>query len=239
MSKGGNIKHGCYTTQNSILSYFKSPSPSLIKKPVEEILIVAPTPLPTPIPSPALTPTESSTVSINQFKSLFKPQITMDVPTENDKTLICFTDGSCINNGRKYAKAGYAVVWPYHPELDISIKLNDTINTNNRAEYHALIKAFEQAREIDPTYTKTLLVYTDSMLLINTITKWRFLWKKMGWKKADGDIISNKDLVIILDNNLSLRNTQLKHVLAHTGKSNWESIWNDKVDKLAKSYMNN
>ena len=232
MSKGGNIKHGCYTTQNSILSYFKSPSPSLIKKPDEEILIIPSIPITKPIEI-------NNTETINQFKSLFKPQITSDVPTENDKTLICFTDGSCINNGRKYAKAGYAVVWPYHPELDISIKLNDTLNTNNRAEYHALIKAFEQARDIDPTYTKTLIVYTDSMLLINTITKWRFLWKKMGWKKADGDIISNKDLVIILDNNLSLRNTQLKHVLAHTGKSNWESIWNDKVDKLAKSYMNN
>jgi ribonuclease HI len=161
--------------------------------------------------------------------------LSTNVPHESDKMLICFTDGSCIHNGKPYAKAGYGVVWPYHPELDIAVPLYDKPNTNNRAEYSALIKALEQAKFLDPSGIKTLVVYTDSELLIKSMTKWLSGWKRNGWKKVDGRTILNKDLVMILDRELSKRKVSFKHVRAHTGANTWEAIWNDKVDILAKS----
>lgn len=161
----------------------------------------------------------------------------LNVPVETDKILICFTDGSCIHNGKSYAKAAYGVVWPYHPEFDIAVKLNDKPNTNNRAEYTALIKALEQANKLDTVGLKTLIVYTDSELLIKSMTKWKSSWKRNEWKKADGRCILNKDLVLILDNELSKRNVIFKHVRSHTGGNSWEEIWNSKVDILAKSAL--
>jgi ribonuclease HI len=159
-------------------------------------------------------------------------------PTENDKCLICFTDGACSANGTLNAKASFAVVWPYHQELNYSQMLNNQ-HTNNRAEYSALIHAIHQTNNIDPNNIKTLIVYTDSMLLIKSLTEWLPGWKKNNWKKSDGEIISNIDLVKELDQLIQIRKISLRHVKAHTGNNDWESLFNDQVDKLAKSALHN
>jgi ribonuclease HI len=99
-------------------------------------------------------------------------------PTENNNCLICFTDGSCRNNGKPNAIASYAIVWPFHPELDYATRLEGKVQTNNRAEYQAVISALEQSVLLDPGYSKTLIIYTDSMLLINSVTQWMHNWKK-------------------------------------------------------------
>jgi ribonuclease HI len=158
--------------------------------------------------------------------------------TSSDKTLICFTDGSCIHNGKKNAKGGYAVVWPYYENYNSAESLKDNvIPTNNRAEYRALIKAFEIANEIDPDIIKTLIVHTDSMLLINSITKWLPTWRKNNYRKADGYVVSNLDLLKLIEHHMAKRHISLKHIRAHTGRDNWESKYNDLADKLAKSVV--
>jgi len=168
-----------------------------------------------------------------QITSFFKP--TGD-PEEGENTLIAFTDGSARNNGKRNALASFAVVWPYHEEFDYADRLGENeLHTNNRGEYYALIYALDIAFKIDPSLRKTLIVYTDSQLLINSLTLWLHQWKKNDWKKSDGEIISNLDLVKLLDEKIKLRNTVFRHVRAHTGEDNWEARWNDKVDKLAQS----
>lgn len=157
-------------------------------------------------------------------------------PTDNK--LVCFTDGSALHNGKHNAKAGYAVVWPFYPNHDVSISLNDK-PTNNRAEYSALISALQIADQIDPTRLELLIVHTDSMLLINSITKWLPAWKRNNFKKKDGTPVMNVDLLNAIEELMKKRNTQLKHVRAHTGGSDWASIYNDKVDKLAKKASHN
>jgi ribonuclease HI len=164
--------------------------------------------------------------------SFFKPQ---GDPEEGDNTLIVFTDGSARNNGKKNALASFAVVWPYHEEFNFSSRLgNNELHTNNRGEYHAVIHALDIACEIDPSMKKTLIVYSDSQLLINSLTLWLLQWKKNNWRKADGEIISNLDLVKLLDEKIKMRNVVFRHVRAHTGKDTWEARWNDKVDVNAR-----
>lgn len=153
-------------------------------------------------------------------------------PQEGDKTLIAFTDGSAINNGQKNCRSGYAVVFPYHSEYDFKAKIQN--GTNNIAEFKAVIKAIEIANDVDKEFIKTLVVYTDSMLLINTVNKWMFTWKKNGWQKSDGSTPANIDLVKKIDKLAQTRKLSLKHVRAHTGGTSWEARWNDKVDKMAK-----
>lgn len=163
----------------------------------------------------------------------------VDVPlVVADDDLVVFTDGSAIANGRKNARAGYAMVWPNHPHLTAGRPLphDGTPRTNNRAEFMACIDALVAADEADPSYTKPLYIFTDSMLLINTVTKWRAGWKRNGWRKASGEPILNRDLVERLDTLLtgSRRKVVWRHVEAHTNKKDWQSIWNDKADDLAK-----
>lgn len=154
-------------------------------------------------------------------------------PQENDKLLICFTDGSTIGNGRPDAKGGYAVVWPYHPEFDCAFPLFPV--TNNKAEYSAVVHACSQADVLDPERKKTLLIYSDSELLINSMTKWLPGWRSNGYKKADGQPVKNLDLVKAIEQAMALRPIVFRHVRAHTGAKTWEAIQNDKVDRLARS----
>ena len=154
-------------------------------------------------------------------------------PKETGSVLIVFTDGSALNNGAKNCKAGYACVWPEHRELDFSEPIPQ--GTNNRAEYLAVIKAIETADGVlDTAFEKTLVIYTDSMLLINTITKWMGGWKRNSWRKSDGYPIANPDLVKRLDELMVRRRVSLRHVRAHTGGTDYESRYNDVADRMAK-----
>ena len=154
-----------------------------------------------------------------------------------ENPLIVFTDGACINNGKHNAKAAYACVWPNHPELDGGEPLPPSeTQTNNRAEYRAFMHALTQARLVlDPSLERTLVVYTDSKLMIDSFTKWIQGWKRKGWRKADNSPVANIDLLMTIDELMQHRKVTFHHVRAHTGKQDWESIHNDKVDKLARA----
>lgn len=167
----------------------------------------------------------------------FKTIVPVAVAAEpGPDALVVFTDGSAIGNGSKTARAGYAMVWPNHPHLTCGKPLPcGAHKTNNRAEFMACIDALEAADTVDPTRSQTLYVYTDSMLLINTVTKWRQNWKRNGWCKSSGEPILNRDLVERLDVLLTARrNVVWRHVEAHTNRTDWMSKWNAEADALAK-----
>ncbi len=144
--------------------------------------------------------------------------------------IVAFTDGSCIN----MKHVGYAVVFPEFQDRNFSEKLHGTHQTNNRAEYCAFIKAIEIALDIDET--RNIMVYSDSELLVNTINKWMFEWKRRGWRKYDNKPIKNLDLVQVIDSYLTQHPGKIciRHVKAHTGRDDYYSKWNDVADKMAK-----
>jgi ribonuclease HI len=159
------------------------------------------------------------------------------VPKHNVEVINVFTDGSCIQssqnkNGNR--PAGYACVFPEYPKYSFAGKLEGKEKTNNRAEFTACIVAFQIADKIDPSYQKPLKVFTDSELLINSLTKWLNGWKAKNWKKADGSPVKNVDLLKTLDELMKKRKVVFKHVRAHTGKKDWESVNNDLADQMAK-----
>ena len=159
--------------------------------------------------------------------------LTTNVMPHAADALVVFTDGACKGNGSKNAKAGYAAVFPNHPHLDICEPLRGETRTNNRAEYTACIRALEQCEIEDPGLGKTVYMYTDSQLLLKTVTQWIRGWKQNGWKKSDGCPILNMDLVIRLDNLSIRRKITWRWVAAHTDRTDWMSIWNAKVDERA------
>ena len=60
-------------------------------------------------------------------------------------------------------------------------------------------------------------------------------WKKNGWVKKSPGEIKNLDLVKRLDILAGNRNINWTHVKAHTGKTDYNSVCNDVVDKLAQN----
>jgi ribonuclease HI len=155
---------------------------------------------------------------------------------EPSKIINVFTDGSCIQSSKdkKNRPAGYACVFPEYPSFNYASKLGGKEKTNNRAEYTACIMALTICEKIDPKFQKILYVYTDSELMINSLTKWLPGWKAKNWKKADGSPVKNVDLLKLLEDLLKKRIVVFKHVRAHTGKKDWQSINNDLADRLAK-----
>ena len=152
-------------------------------------------------------------------------------------SLVVFTDGACSANGKKNATGAYATVWPDHPEMDGGWPLEggEKAATNNRAEMMGLIKSFEIADVIDPERKKHLEVYTDSMFMINCVTKWLANWKKNGFRKSDGSSVRNQDLLLRIDALRLKRVLVMNHVRAHTKGTDWKSKNNAKADALAKN----
>lgn len=173
-------------------------------------------------------PSETSVTSVEHVVS--------DAPCFNAQDIIAFTDGSAINNGRRNARAGYAVVFPNQTDLNKSGPLHGSMQTNNRAEYKALVECLDIVnKSIDTTGLRPLTVYTDSRLLLQSVTQWMKHWKKRGWTKANGEPVKNRDLLEEIEKNMQKRPIHLRFVKAHTGRDDWMSKWNDEADRLARA----
>jgi len=162
--------------------------------------------------------------------------ITQGIETmpEPENKIVVFTDGASKGNGSKYSRSGCSAIFPFQEELNISYTL-PIGSTNNRAEYTAVLLALEQCNKIDINKKKTVYIYTDSQLIIDSMTKWIIGWKKNGWIKRDRKKVLNQDILKKIDELSQLRKIIYKHVKAHTGNNDWESIWNQRADDAAAS----
>jgi ribonuclease HI len=141
--------------------------------------------------------------------------------------IVAFTDGSCIGNGRKNAKGGYSVVFPDHPGVNSAWPLNDGVTaTNNRAEFYGWLAACGLADKMDPIHDdvseapkkrRTLLIHTDSELLVKTVNGYISTWAKNGYVKRDGKGVANKDLVKRIAAQLARRAIKTVHQIIRTG----------------------
>jgi len=149
-------------------------------------------------------------------------------------TLVAFCDGSAFENGSLVCKAAYACVFPHNEEWNVSGKLGGPKSTNNRAEYLAALEAIKRANIEDPEVKKPLYIYSDSMILIRSMTEWLPVWQKNNWQKVDGTPVKNIDLLERLIHAKATRQIIWTHVKAHTKKKDWKSKWNAKADQLAR-----
>ena len=133
--------------------------------------------------------------------------------------IIVYTDGSTLNNQHKgHRKGGIGVFFGNNDPRNKSIKLIESATnkvTNQVAEISACIEAIES---IDKDTCKSILIKSDSMYTINCITKWCKTWEKKGWKKSDGKIIENLELIQKLYNYSNNYNVCYEHIKAHTSQ---------------------
>lgn len=139
-----------------------------------------------------------------------------------------YTDGSCLNNPGPGACA-YVVIENdkvLHEEVFYEEK-----STNSRMEMKAMCSALHYIEKNHPK--EKITIYTDSSFVKNTITSgWMFTWQKNNWKKSDGKLVANPDLVKDLYFNWAALETKpdVKWVKAHA-----KNKWNNYCDILARS----
>lgn len=164
-----------------------------------------------------------------------------------------FTDGSAINNGKQWVKAGIGVYFPDKSLnlTDISISCNKFINnnpvygiqkaTNNVAELLAILFAIEKLLEVLDSKECPIVIYSDSEYSINCVTKWAIGWKRAGWKKkGKNSEIKNLEIIKRIFNYCEKYRVKFVHINSHKaepfpkGGTEW-MLWygNDMADKLA------
>ena len=153
--------------------------------------------------------------------------------------IIVFTDGSADRNGKRYATASYAVYFPRQPDLNYAAPLLGENVSNNRAELMAVQCAIDIANLVDHDCRRELWIFSDSNLVVLSLTDWCKTWKSRGWRSKGGKWIENLDLIRPLFKTFQSRCNRnrvgLKHVYAHTGNQDWMSRCNEVVDRLASA----
>ena len=97
-------------------------------------------------------------------------------------------------------------------------------------EMRAIIGALESL-----TIDTPALIYSDSMLCINTLTDWAARWERLGWtrgkKHGPQNEVKNLDLVQHAWGLVKQRPfVRFEHIRGHAG-----NYWNEYVDRLASA----
>ena len=134
-------------------------------------------------------------------------------------TLIAAADGSALGNP---GPAG----WAWYIDPDRWACGGWKHGTNNMGELTAVLDLLRQTADVDDE----LLVYCDSMYVINSLTKWMPGWKRKGWRKGDGKPVLNVEIMKELDAALAGRRVTFEWVKGHSGHP-----LNEEADRLANA----
>jgi ribonuclease HI len=135
-----------------------------------------------------------------------------------------FTDGSCDPNP---GPGGWGLVRVRDGESIAMLHGQQAQTTNNQMEMMAVIKALEL---LGPDEAET--IWSDSQLVIKTLTEWARGWERNGWKRKSGPI-ANLELVqqgwALMQQRPKVK---LQWVPGHSGHK-----WNEVADSLATAWM--
>ncbi|KAG7387148.1 RNA-DNA hybrid ribonuclease [Phytophthora pseudosyringae] len=152
------------------------------------------------------------------------------VPEPQDpSSLVAFCDGSAIGNGQY---SGIHVHFPAQPSVGRGAGGQGPVCHQQRAEYVAALEGIKRANVENPKQDKTLIIYSDSELLVNSMSKWVIDWMYDGWVTSSGAPVKNCDLQqLLLEARGNRRAVKFEHVKAYTGGQDWKSRWNDVADQ--------
>lgn len=160
--------------------------------------------------------------SVTRTQNLSTTEVLMRFTSGPDTGI--FTDGSCQGNP---GPGGWGAVYVRDGKVVEERHGDDPSTTNNRMELTAMINGLEMAPTDAP-----VTVYSDSQLVVNTLTRWAKGWEARGWKRKEGEV-KNLDLVqraweLVKERPLA----QLEWIRAHDG-----SRWNEYADALSTAHL--
>jgi ribonuclease HI len=167
-------------------------------------------------------PSPSGRPSVSKSRDLTLAEV-LATFTEGPQTGV-FTDGSSEGNP---GPGGWGAVLVVDGQVVTQDYGSDPHTTNNRMELTAMIAGLKMV----PPETATD-VYTDSELIVNTLTKWASGWKARGWTKKSSGPIANLELVKEAYALVQAKpQASIRWIKAHSGYR-----WNEYADSLATAY---
>ena len=149
-----------------------------------------------------------------------------------------YIDGSCINNGKVNARAGYGVFFDHNDERNESGLVKGK-QSNNTGELTALIRALEILKK-DIEDKKSINIYTDSEYVIKCSGSYGAKLAKNNWKTESDKVPPNLKLLQKIYELYSphKKTTKIHYIKAHTNLLDKHSIGNSEADKLANMAVN-
>ncbi|SPO03421.1 related to ribonuclease H1 [Cephalotrichum gorgonifer] len=138
------------------------------------------------------------------------------------------TDGSSRGNGRAGAAAGVGVFFDINDSRNVSERLRGPVQTNQRAELTAILRALEIADLRQP-----VRIVTDSQYSINCVTVWVKSWEKKDWKTSTGGDVLNQDLVKAIVARMRAREAVGSETMFKWIKGHSMNPGNEAADRLA------
>lgn len=140
--------------------------------------------------------------------------------------LCVYTDGACRGNGSRGAQAGIGVFFGERDARNISRRVHAPTVTNNMAELLAIQAAVRATADSDVPVE----ICTDSEYAMRCCTDYGRRQRAEGWTNR----VPNVDLIKEIVEELELRpRLSFRHVRAHTGKTDADSVGNAHADRLA------
>lgn len=155
----------------------------------------------------------------------------------DEKAINIFTDGSSLQKPRR-GGMGARIVWVNESgeEEVYDYQPFGVINATNqemeiKACIYSLMHVFNKNAPVNLKKFSKIVIYSDSLYLVQNFNLAKFVWSKNGWRLSGGAPVINaeswKELVRILRKNRTP--VEIKWVKAHK-----DSVHNKAADKLAK-----
>lgn len=157
---------------------------------------------------------------------------------EDNSENCVYIDGSCINNGKVNARAGYGVFFDYNDARNESGIVKGK-QSNNTGELTALIRALEILKK-DIEDKKNINIYTDSEYVIKCSGSYGAKLAKNDWKTESDKVPPNLKLLQKIYELYSphKKTVKIHYIKAHTNLLDKHSIGNSEADKLANMAIN-
>lgn len=130
-----------------------------------------------------------------------------------------FTDGACRGNP---GPGGWGALLVYK-DSEKELYGGEKETTNNRMELQAVISGLHNLSR-----SCCVNITTDSKYVKQGMTEWINNWKRKNWKTSAGKAVKNKDLWILLDEQVARHQVQWFWVKGHSGHDG-----NERADQLA------
>lgn len=148
-------------------------------------------------------------------------------------TLVCYTDGSCLGNGKGAAQGGWAYFIMDKDTAEVYFEATGTEEntTNQRMELMAAIRCLKciDGRSMRNTETK-VIINSDSAYLVNCVNqKWWVKWLENDWVNSKKQPVANRDLWEELISYFKDSNIIFTKVKGHA-----EDDFNNRVDEMAR-----
>ena len=176
----------------------------------------------------------SSASRIQHSRYLDRYRKLAEVPSD---TLIIYTDGSAINNGKVNASGGYGVFFSDPDILPISEPLKGCKITNNVGELKAIIASLMKVA----SDKRKKIILSDSQYSVLALTKRYKNYQKNGWVTNYGGShkpVSNAELIKSALALIQKQDVIIKHIYAcHKNPKTVDELGNWLADRLANQVI--